>query len=76
VYEWTMIRKCNPKINKKLKTGVGIFTTAQKNQAYGMRFNRILYCVRHIFGRFELKATGKEQSISVTYVFMTSLQDT
>jgi len=34
-----------------------------------------LYNVRHIFGHFEFRATGKEQSISVTYALMTSLQD-
>jgi hypothetical protein len=34
-----------------------------------------LYSVRHIFGHFEFRATGEEQSISVTYALMTSPQD-
>jgi len=44
---------------------------SRKNQAYGKWFNWILYSVRHIFGHFEFRAIGKEQSISVTYAPMT-----
>jgi hypothetical protein len=41
----------------------------------GEWYDWFLCSVRHIFGHFEFRVTGKEQSILVTYGPMASLQD-
>jgi hypothetical protein len=69
------VRLVAQRLNHYATPGPAYLPLSRKNQAYGKRFNWILFSVRHIFGHFEFRATAKEQSISVTYALMTSLQD-